>query len=81
MLTASPNLKARKGSVKPQDQMYRTTSNVRPKDSSGNNEFLASLGLKALGVPSTSISPAPQFDRSATMNVDSALLRDNIKNN
>ena len=61
--------------------MYRTTSNVRSKDQSGNNEFLASLGLKALGVPSSSISPAPFMDRSATMNVDSALLRDNIKSN
>lgn len=81
MMTTSPDMKARKTSVQPSEKMYRTTSNVRPKDSSGNNDFLASLGLRALGVPSNSVSPATYHDRSTTMNVDSALLRDNIKTN
>jgi hypothetical protein len=77
MITASPDIKARKGSMNV-DHMYRTTSNVRPKDTSGNNEFLATLGMRAMGVPSNSVSPAPQL---ATVNVDNALLRDNIKHN
>ena len=65
------------------DVMYRTTSNVRPKDMQGNNEFLASLGLRAL----SNANNTPGIERSATMNphgrqsVERNILRDNLKKN